>query len=223
MRPNATADVLSALASGTSNMSANVAVNAYYNEGRNEFAANFYILPILTSLLTPALAEANANISAQFVAANVGNQTALSNFVGAISAPGTPAVVAATYHNLRPFTAPVVSALTEVGMILIVIFSFILVCLVFPWSSTSIPLTVAFIDHGKQCTTSHRGATLDAAVVCRTSCVRTSDCTHTTLALFRCHFFAVPSSIQRKVYGGTGLLPLLDPLLHAHVRLRPRH
>ena len=106
-------------------------MDVYYNEGRNEFAANFYIVPILKSLLTPALAEANANISVQFVAANAGNQTALAHFVEAISKPSTRAVASATYNNLRPFTAPVVSALTEVGMILIVIFSFILVRPVF--------------------------------------------------------------------------------------------
>ena len=129
MHAGATASALSALASGTNDTSAAAAaVDVYYNEGRNEFAANFYIVPILTSLLTPALAKANANISAQFVAANVGNQTALANFVKAVSSSGTRAVVSATYNNLRPFTAPVVSALTEVGMILIVIFSFILVC-----------------------------------------------------------------------------------------------
>ncbi|TFY62802.1 hypothetical protein EVJ58_g3646 [Rhodofomes roseus] len=123
---NATSSVLSSFASGTSGPPAGAAVDVYYNEARNEFAANFYIVPILTAVLTPALAGANANVSAQFVSANAGNRTALANFVAASSASDTRAVATAAYNNLRPFSAPVVSALTEVGMILIVIFSFIL-------------------------------------------------------------------------------------------------
>lgn len=96
----------------------------YYNEARNQFAADFYIIPFINSLLVPTVAEINANITSHVLSSNANNATALGHLAKAMGAAGAGAqngaVVTYDLNNLRPFSAPVVSALTEVGMILIV-------------------------------------------------------------------------------------------------------
>lgn len=127
---DATSDTFSVLSGGESSNLNGSAISVYYNEARNQFAADFYIVPFMNSLLVQTVAETNANITSHVLSSNADNATALGHLAKAMGAAGAGAqngaVITYDLNNLRPFSAPVVSALTEVGMILIVIFSFIL-------------------------------------------------------------------------------------------------
>ncbi|EGO00742.1 hypothetical protein SERLA73DRAFT_178650 [Serpula lacrymans var. lacrymans S7.3] len=120
----ATNSVISSFTSSSSQNSP--VINVYYNEARNEIAASTYIVPILNSVLVPVTASLYSNLTSQFLASNANNQTEIQAFSAALARQGSTAGLTFNLINVRPYTTPVVLALTEVGLILIVIFSFIL-------------------------------------------------------------------------------------------------
>ncbi|PCH39530.1 hypothetical protein WOLCODRAFT_159125 [Wolfiporia cocos MD-104 SS10] len=113
-------------AGGSQNITA---ISIYYAEARNNYASAFYLIPYLTNFIITTTARLSSNLTSQFVATNARNQTALQQFVRACSISGqtgTGGSVTFEMINLRPFDAPVVTALTEVGLIIICILSFFL-------------------------------------------------------------------------------------------------
>ncbi|PCH39534.1 hypothetical protein WOLCODRAFT_85873 [Wolfiporia cocos MD-104 SS10] len=126
---NATSSLLATYAGNAGGSQNITAVSIYYAEARNNYASAFYLIPYLTNFIIPTTARLSSNLTSQFVATNARDQTALQQFVRACSVSGqtgTGSSVTFEMINLRPFDAPVVTALTEVGLIVICILSFFL-------------------------------------------------------------------------------------------------
>ncbi|KAG9120716.1 hypothetical protein FRC07_003669 [Ceratobasidium sp. 392] len=119
----ASAQLAAARASGDSSYDPTSTVTFYYAQARNEQATGSYVVPITTAALTQILREYNDKSAGAYLSSISGNATALQALV---SAPQTLNGVWWTTMNLRPFTAPVTTALTLVGQIYLCIFAFIL-------------------------------------------------------------------------------------------------
>ena len=127
MHSGATAALVTARENGDPSYNASAAVTFYYNQGRNENVANNYIVPYTQAILNAVLGNLSAAYTAEYFASQAGNVTAIQ------AATRAPQTISQPFYysslNLRPYTAPVAQALTLVGDIYIVIFAFILVCL----------------------------------------------------------------------------------------------
>ncbi|KAF8310600.1 hypothetical protein DL93DRAFT_2084400 [Clavulina sp. PMI_390] len=124
VQPNATTNLIAARAMGNASYDPTQAILAYYSQARNEQAAGTYIVPYSEQLLTLATAQLNAKFLANFTTANSANATA---WLTAAQAPQTlSGPVSFTIVNLRPFTAPVATAILLVGSIYVIIFGFVI-------------------------------------------------------------------------------------------------
>ncbi|KAG8685706.1 hypothetical protein FRC11_010194 [Ceratobasidium sp. 423] len=100
------------------------AITFYYAQARNELATGNYVVPLTTAALTQILQRFNTNSAASYLSSVSSNSTALRAL---ILAPQTlTAGVWWTVDNLRPYNAPVATALTLVGQIYLCIFAFIM-------------------------------------------------------------------------------------------------
>lgn len=97
-------------------------MTAVYNQGRNELAAGNYILPQFQAVLTPALAQVSAQSIAQYLQANSGNATAINLLA---QAPTNVLGYSYSLDNIHPYNVPVATAVTLVGLIYLLILSFI--------------------------------------------------------------------------------------------------
>ncbi|CAE6438385.1 unnamed protein product [Rhizoctonia solani] len=101
-----------------------MSITFYYAQARNELATGNYVVPLTTAALTQILQRFNTNSAASYLASVSGNSTALQALT---SAPQTLTMGAWwTTENLRPYNAPVATALTLVGQIYLCIFAFIM-------------------------------------------------------------------------------------------------
>ncbi|KAF9518190.1 hypothetical protein BS47DRAFT_1371079 [Hydnum rufescens UP504] len=100
-----------------------VAVTLFVDTARNELATNNYIVPYSAALLSSAIAQFSTVYAAQYFSAQSGNATALRAITAAPQTITVP--VAFSLANLRPFSAPVATALTLVGSIYVIIFAFV--------------------------------------------------------------------------------------------------
>ncbi|KAG8712219.1 hypothetical protein FRC08_014877 [Ceratobasidium sp. 394] len=121
---NASARLAAARASGDSSYNPMSAITFYYAQARNEQATGTYVNPLTTAALTQILQSYNAKSAAAYLTSISGNTTAVQALV---SAPQTMTSGAWwTTENLRPYNAPVATALTLVGQIYLCIFAFIM-------------------------------------------------------------------------------------------------
>ncbi|KAG8686442.1 hypothetical protein FRC08_012504 [Ceratobasidium sp. 394] len=121
---NASARLAAARASGDSSYNPMSAITFYYAQARNEQATGTYVNPLTTAALTQILQTYNAKSVAAYLTSISGNTTAVQALV---SAPQTMTSGAWwTTENLRPYNAPVATALTLVGQIYLCIFAFIM-------------------------------------------------------------------------------------------------
>lgn len=119
----ASAALEQARASGNSSYNPRDAVRFVYAQARSETAIGSYLLPNVQSDLTQITAKFSAQNVAQFLSANSGNATAITN---AAKAPQTiSGPVSFTLDNIRPYNQPVATAITLVGLIYMVIFAFV--------------------------------------------------------------------------------------------------
>ncbi|KAH7906449.1 hypothetical protein BJ138DRAFT_1162589 [Hygrophoropsis aurantiaca] len=124
---NATANLATARQNGDTTYNPASAITVYYAQARQETATGNYVVPLSTAILENATSSW-ATTSAQRYLAEIYaqgqiNDTALQLLA---KAPQTisPAVSWTTV-NLRPFNAPVATAVTLVGQIFLCIFAFI--------------------------------------------------------------------------------------------------
>ncbi|KAG8782983.1 hypothetical protein FRC12_020254 [Ceratobasidium sp. 428] len=128
VNPGATARLAAARASGDRSYNPMSAITFYYAQARNEQATGSYVNPLTIQALTQASIAIypyyNARSAATYLSSVAGNAAALSALS---SAPQTlsPGIWWAT-ENLRPYNAPVATALTLVGQIYLCIFAFII-------------------------------------------------------------------------------------------------
>ncbi|KAG8735475.1 hypothetical protein FRC10_010472 [Ceratobasidium sp. 414] len=121
---NASARLAAARASGDSSYNPMSAITFYYAQARNEQAIGTYVNPLTTAALTQILQTYNAKSAAAYLTSVSGNAAALQALV---SAPQTMTNGAWwTTENLRPYNAPVATAITLVGQIYLCIFAFIM-------------------------------------------------------------------------------------------------
>ncbi|WVQ76067.1 hypothetical protein IAR50_005704 [Cryptococcus sp. DSM 104548] len=100
------------------------AVDVYYVQGRQETAVNSYLLPYMQTALAHILAQMNAQNAAGYLQANANNATAIGLLA---QAPATLTNgVFYTLNDLRPYNQPVAAAITLVGLIYMLILSFIM-------------------------------------------------------------------------------------------------
>ncbi|QRV98234.1 nitrosoguanidine resistance protein SNG1 [Ceratobasidium sp. AG-Ba] len=119
----ASTKLAAARASGDSSYDPTTAITFYYAQARNEQASGTYINPLTTNALTQILREFNSKSTASYLNSIAGNMTALQT---ATSAPWALNGVWWTTENLRPYNAPVTTAITLVGQIYLCIFAFIM-------------------------------------------------------------------------------------------------
>ncbi|KAG8729317.1 hypothetical protein FRC11_009069 [Ceratobasidium sp. 423] len=119
----ATARLAAARASGNSSYNPASAISFYYAQARNEQATGTYVNPLTTAALTQILQQFNARSTATYLSSISGNATALQALT---AAPQTLSGVWWTTNNLRPYNAPVATAITLVGQIYLCIFAFIM-------------------------------------------------------------------------------------------------
>ncbi|QRW15611.1 nitrosoguanidine resistance protein SNG1 [Rhizoctonia solani] len=119
----ATARLAAARASGDSSYNPASAVTFYYAQARNEQATGSYVNPLTTAALTQILQQFNARSTASYLGSISGNATALQALT---AAPQTLSGVWWTTNNLRPYNAPVATAIMLVGQIYLCIFAFIM-------------------------------------------------------------------------------------------------
>ncbi|KAG1750623.1 uncharacterized protein EDB91DRAFT_699039 [Suillus paluster] len=124
---NATDKLSGARQTGDSTFNPTSLITVYYAEARQEISAGTYVIPISNNLLgeiTSSLATASAQqYLAQIYAQGQVNETALQLIAQAPQtiSPG----ISWTSVNLRPFNAPVASAVVVIGQIYLCIFTFI--------------------------------------------------------------------------------------------------
>ncbi|KAF8597403.1 hypothetical protein BDV93DRAFT_527436 [Ceratobasidium sp. AG-I] len=120
----ASARLAAARASGNSSYSPTSAITFYYAQARNEQATGSYVNPLTTMALTQILQQFNAKSAGQYLGSIAGNAAALQALT---AAPQTLSSAAWwTTANVRPYNAPVATALTLVGQIYLCIFAFIM-------------------------------------------------------------------------------------------------
>ncbi|GAB1526159.1 hypothetical protein RhiTH_009325 [Rhizoctonia solani] len=124
INPGASAALATARTVGNSTYNPMTAITFYYAQARNEQATGTYVNPLTTQALTQILQQYNAQSASSYLASVSGNATALQ---AVTSAPLTlTSGIWWTTENLRPFNAPVATALTMVGQIYLCIFAFTL-------------------------------------------------------------------------------------------------
>ena len=122
VEPNASNSLAVARQTGDASYSASRAISVYYAQGRNEIAVGSYILPIVQPLLGAIIGQFSARSVAEYIGANSGNATALQLLSQAPQTLSQP--IWYTMFNVRPYTAQVASAITLVGHIYVIIFSY---------------------------------------------------------------------------------------------------
>jgi hypothetical protein len=122
VEPNASNNLAVARQTGDASYIASTAISVYYAQGRNEIAVGSYILPIVQLLLGRILGQFNAKSVAEYIVANSGNATALQLLSQTPQTLSQP--IWYTMSNVRPYTAQVASAITLVGHIYVIIFSY---------------------------------------------------------------------------------------------------
>ncbi|RSH94790.1 hypothetical protein EHS25_004596 [Saitozyma podzolica] len=124
IQQSATSNLLAARQIGNSSYNGTSAVNVYYVQARNEAAVNGYLVPYIQQELGAIVARASAASAAQYLASVAGNATAINLLA---QAPTTVSnSVWYTLVNLRPDTQPVAGAILLVGLIYLLIFSFVI-------------------------------------------------------------------------------------------------
>ncbi|WVQ72288.1 hypothetical protein IAR50_001838 [Cryptococcus sp. DSM 104548] len=119
----ATSALLQARQNGDASYNASRAIDVYYAQARQENAANQYLVPLLQAALEKLCEEYNLNSSGAYISANAGNSTAMA-LLG--QAPSTISnSMWFTMNNVRPFQT-VGTAITLLGLIFLLIFSFIM-------------------------------------------------------------------------------------------------
>ncbi|KAG8724775.1 hypothetical protein FRC09_014411 [Ceratobasidium sp. 395] len=113
-----------ARASGDAAYSPQSAITFYYSQARNEQATGSYVNPLTTAALTQILQQYNARSAATYLSSVSGNSIALQQLAFAPQTLTTGAWW--SVNNLRPYNAPVATALTLVGQIYLCIFAFIM-------------------------------------------------------------------------------------------------
>ncbi|CAE6469862.1 unnamed protein product [Rhizoctonia solani] len=109
---------------GDSSYDPTSSITFYYVQARNELATGNYVVPLTTAALTQILQRFNANSAATYLASVSNDPTALQALT---AAPQTLTMGAWwTVSNLRPYNAPVATALTLIGQIYLCIFGFIM-------------------------------------------------------------------------------------------------
>jgi hypothetical protein len=125
INPDASMDIHSSRRNGIASYDPSSAVTFIYAQARNEQAAGSYILPILESVLGKALPQWNVQSLATYFGEAGSNSTAIAALL--TNAPQT--VNPGAYYglnNLRPYSATVTQAVTFLGFIYLIIFSFIM-------------------------------------------------------------------------------------------------
>lgn len=116
--------LLSARENGNSSWSGLSVIDVYYAQARQETAINSYLIPFIQQALTQLSFEYNTQSAATYLQDNINNATALSLVA---QAPTTITnAVWFSMNNLRPYDQPVAQAITLVGLIYMLIFSFIM-------------------------------------------------------------------------------------------------
>ncbi|KAF8602436.1 hypothetical protein BDV93DRAFT_607477 [Ceratobasidium sp. AG-I] len=124
INPGASAKLAAARASGDSSYDPALAITFFYAQARNEQATGSYVNPLTITALTQIMQQYNAMSASKYISLVAGNATALQALA---SAPQTLTAGAWwTAENLRPYNAPVATALTLVGQIHLCIFAFIM-------------------------------------------------------------------------------------------------
>ncbi|CAE6533667.1 unnamed protein product [Rhizoctonia solani] len=109
---------------GNSSYSPTSAITLYYTQARNELAIGNYVVPLTTAALTQILQRFNANSVASYLGTVLNDTSALPLLTAAPQILTTGAWW--SVDNLRPYNAPVATALTLVGQIYLCIFAFIM-------------------------------------------------------------------------------------------------
>ncbi|KAF8602433.1 hypothetical protein BDV93DRAFT_524025 [Ceratobasidium sp. AG-I] len=124
INPGASAKLAAARASGDPSYDPMSAVTFYYAQARNEQATGSYVSPLTIAALTQIMQNYNAKSASTYISSVSRNATALQALTAA------PQTITAgawwTTENLRPYNAPVATALTLVGQIYLCIFAFIM-------------------------------------------------------------------------------------------------
>ncbi|KAF8322825.1 uncharacterized protein EI90DRAFT_2936677 [Cantharellus anzutake] len=122
VQPLASQNLTLARLTGDSTYNSSAIITVYYTQARNELASANFIVPYTQSLLISTITRFGAVSVGEFL----GNYGANGTMMGNVArAPQTlSASVGFTMVNLRPYSAPVASALTLVGSILVIVFAF---------------------------------------------------------------------------------------------------
>jgi hypothetical protein len=116
--------VAAARASGDSSYDGRSAISFIYAQARNELATGSYLVPLGSAALAQITEQLSAKSVAEFLTANSGNATAIAAVARAPVTLTTP--ISYSLVNLRPYNQPVATAITLVGLIYMLIFSFIM-------------------------------------------------------------------------------------------------
>lgn len=119
----ATSNLAAARASGDASYQGTQAIQFVYAQARNELATGTYLLPLATQHLQAITGKLGAQSVAQFLPTVAQNAQALQLLAQAPQTLSAPI----GFHpvNLRPYDQPVAQAITLVGLIYMLIFSFI--------------------------------------------------------------------------------------------------
>jgi hypothetical protein len=121
INPGASANLAAARAAGDASYDGRTAIQFVYAQARNEIATGTYMVPIASGHLAAITGKIGAQSVAEFLASADGAAVArLAQAPSTLSAP-----VGYTPVNLRPYDQPVAQAITLVGLIYMLIFSFI--------------------------------------------------------------------------------------------------
>ncbi|WVN89462.1 uncharacterized protein L203_104685 [Cryptococcus depauperatus CBS 7841] len=116
--------LLRARQNGDASWNGSRAIDVYYAQARQETAVNSYLVPYLQQALGQLSAEYGTKSVAQYLQANVNNATAINLLA---QAPTTLSnSIYYTMNNIRPYNQPVATAITLVGLIYMLILSFIM-------------------------------------------------------------------------------------------------
>ncbi|WVW78515.1 hypothetical protein I302_100470 [Kwoniella bestiolae CBS 10118] len=121
---DATTNLNQARLNGNAGYNGSSAIDVFYAQSRMETAVNSYLLPYMQQALGGILGQYNARSVAQFLQSNANNAAAITALASAPSTVSNP--VWYTLMNLRPYDQPVAQAITLVGLIYMLIFSFII-------------------------------------------------------------------------------------------------
>ncbi|TYJ52218.1 hypothetical protein B9479_007177 [Cryptococcus floricola] len=116
--------LVAARENGLASWNGSNAIEVFYAQARQETAINTYMLPYIQASLAQICSQMNAQDTASYLQANANNATAIGLLA---QAPTTLTNgVWYTLNNLRPYNQPVATAITLVGLIYMLILSFIM-------------------------------------------------------------------------------------------------